>query len=243
MPYCSLEEAWAPVSYPSSDLYGPDNKSIYKNNCPQPKDSKMKYLGRTNQRLAQHNGPINRVPNYKNQVLKYSGPKNERIITDAEESVNNLVFNYDNQETPYTEFDNNYLYNNEKPDAPIHEIKLRKKSKKSRDDSVDSLEKIIQEVERTKEHLNDDDEEDDETIDSNSLYKELNIEVGDEKNIIKYLLEQNEKLKALLKKSSVSKTKSTGVFNIWDFIIVLILGIIMIIVLDYVYRIAIKKSI
>ena len=71
MPYCSLEEAWAPVSYPNSDLYGSNNESIYKNNCSaEPKEKRMKYLGRTNQRLAQRNGPINRVPNYKNQVLK-----------------------------------------------------------------------------------------------------------------------------------------------------------------------------
>ena len=240
MPYCSLEEAWAPVSYPSSDIYGPDNQSIYKNKCPEPKDKNMKYLARTNQRLAKHNGPINRVPNYKNQVLKYSGNRNDRTITDAEESVNNSVFNYDNQETPYTEYDRDYLYKNEKPEAPIHQIKLRsskKDSPKNKRD-LDSLERIIAEVEDTKENFSDDDQ----TIDSNSMYKELSNELGDEKKIIKYLLEQNEKLKALLKKSKDSNDKASGVFNLWDFIIVVILGIIMIIILDYVYRIAVKRS-
>ena len=239
MPYCSLEEAWAPVSYPASDIYGNDNQSIYKNKCPEPKDKKMKYLARTNQRLAKHNGPINRDPNYKNQVLKYRG--NERYVSNAEESVNNAVFNYDNQETPYTEYDRDYLYNNEKPEAPIHEINLRKKVDRSKRDGkyVDSLEKIIAEVENTKENFSDDDN----TLDSNSMYKELSSELGDEKKIIKYLLEQNEKLKELLKKSKSSKDGSSGVFNVWDFVIVLILGIIMIIILDYVYRIAVKRSI
>ena len=74
------------------------------------------------------------------------------------------------------------------------------------------------------------------------MYKELSNELGDEKKIIKYLLEQNEKLKALLKKSKDSNDKASGVFNLWDFIIVVILGIIMIIILDYVYRIAVKRS-
>ena len=39
------------------------------------------------------------------------------------------------------------------------------------------------------------------------------------------------------------KPKTNGVFNIWDFIIVLLLGVIMLVILDYICRIVIKKNI
>ena len=84
--------------------------------------------------------------------------------------------------------------------------------------------------------------------DSSFDYKQYN---KTSKNVNKYkelekkyrnLIIINERLHKLLKKKSSSK-KTNGIFSHWDLLIVIALGILMIIVLEYVYKIAMTKSI
>lgn len=234
MPYCTLEEAWAPVSYPTADLYNSANQSIYSEQCP-PKQKKVQpNFSRTNARLAKHRGPINREPNFKNQILRY-GENNTKNISEPQISDQG-DFNYVNNDVPNIGYDMADLYSREEPEVPVHQINLRsqKPSRKSVSEKktakdMDSIDRIIAEVEDFSDDENDDNssEEEDESI----------LEMPKDK-MIKYLMVQNQKLKKMLKGGS--KTNN-GVFNIWDFVIVLLLGIIMVIILDYVYKIAIKK--
>lgn len=233
MPYCTIEEAWTPVSYGNATLYGADQQPLFQNQCDdEPKPPKKRNFSRTNQRLPSHSGPINRVPGNKQDVLKFRPNSNERYIAKAEESYNNPKFNYSNEETPYTAYDNEYLAKSEDDqETPVYEVKMRNRKKKKGD--MDSIQRIIEEVENNTEHL-DDSKDDNTTVDTNSIYKEMDTD--DKNDIIKSLIRQNQKLKDMLKNN-----KPNGVFNVWDFVIVLLLGIIMVIVLDYVYKIAIQR--
>jgi hypothetical protein len=233
MPYCSLEEAWAPVSYKNSDVYKKDGNSIYPEQCPEEPTPVQKSFSRTNERLGKHSGPINRIPEYKNQVVKFN-QNNERYM--AEPELSNVPnYNYDNNETPLTSYDRNYFEKNETPNAPIHKIAMKKKqttTNKKKD--MDSIDKIIADVE---DNISDEDE----PHDVNKSYKELSIEHDDKNDLIKHLIGQNEKLKSMLKKIDKKSSSSGGVFNVFDFVIVLLLGIIMLIILDYIHRIVVKR--
>jgi hypothetical protein len=193
MPYCSLEEAWAPVSYKKSDVYDKDGDSIYPELC-----ATNEPAAAQNQRIMKPPSKISRMPLMKEVILQSSGGGS----TDTES--NQMVVSR----------------------APP----VKRKSKRPHD----SIDQIIANVEEGN-------HSDDDPIDLNSSYKELSKEYDDDKNeIIKNLIAQNEKLKSLLKKTSSSSSK--GIFNIGDFIIVLLLGIIMLFVLDYIYRIAISRN-
>jgi hypothetical protein len=232
MPYCSLEEAWAPVSNKQSDVYKKDGNSIYPEQCLQQPMPVQKSYSRTNQRQGKHTGPINRIPEYKNQVVKFN-QNNERYMADAEPS-DSSNFNYENNETPLTSYDREYLEKNENPTAPEHKISMRKKkTQKSRD--IDSIDQIIADVE---DNISDDDT----PHDINRSYKELSSEHDDKNDLIKHLIGQNEKLKTMLKKMDKKPSSNAGgVFNVFDFIIVILLGIIMLIILDYIHRIVLKR--
>lgn len=231
MPYCSLDEAWAPVSYPKSNVYNNEGNTIYPEQCNEEPKPIQKSFSRTNERLAKHSGPINRIPDYKNQVVKYN-PDNERYMDEPELS-NTMDYNYQNNQTPLTAYDRQYQEKNENPKVPIHKISMKKKNSHKKKE-MDSIDRIIADVE-------DSVSDNEEPFDINSAYKDLSKEYDDKNDIIKHLINQNEKLKAMLKKMEKKSSNTTSVFNIWDFVIVLMLGIIMLIVLDYVYRIAIKK--
>jgi len=232
MPYCSLEEAWAPVNYPKSDVYGKEGNTIYPEQCSEEPKPVQKSFSRSNERLAKHSGPVNRLPNYKNQVVKYNSENKQRYM--GEPDLNN-------DDTPITSYDKNFYEKNDNPIVPIHTVTMKKpkvdvsRHKKKKD--MDSIDKIIAEVEDSS--VNDSDNE--EPFDVNSTYKDLSKEHDDKNDIIKHLIGQNEKLKAMIKKMDKKPTTS-GVFNIWDFIIVLLLGVIMLVILDYICRIVIKKS-
>ena len=86
-------------------------------------------------------------------------------------------------------------------------------------------------------------------IDVNRRYRELESKFGskrggtDHTKMIRHLLTQNEQLKQTLDElKSKPAPQSSGFFSIWDLLIVILVGIIMICVLDYVYRIALSKS-
>ena len=236
MPYCSLEEAWAPVNYPKSDVYGKEGNSIYPEQCSEEPKLVQKSFSRTNERLAKHSGPVNRLPDYKNQVVKYNSENKQRYMAEPDSN---------NDDTPITSYDRNFFEKNDKSNVPIHTITMKKpkveagriaeKRKKKKD--MESIDKIIAEVEDSS--VNESDNE--EPFDVNSTYKDLSKEHDDKNEIIKHLIVQNEKLKTMIKKMEKKPTTS-GVFNIWDFIIVLLLGVIMLIILDYISRIVIKKS-
>jgi len=86
-------------------------------------------------------------------------------------------------------------------------------------------------------------------IDVNRRYRELESKFGskrgtDHTKMIRHLLTQNEQLKQTLDElKSKPAPQSSGFFSIWDLLIVILVGIIMICVLDYVYRIALSKVI
>jgi hypothetical protein len=188
MPYCSLEEAWAPVSYKKSDVYDNDGDSIYPELCAT-NEPPVQQVSK-NPRITK-SSVVSRMPLMKEVVLQSSGGGSS----------------------------------SERPPP----VKRRNRAPPS----VDSIDQIIANVEEGN-------HSDDEPVDINSTYKELSREYDDDKNeIIRNLIAQNEKLKSLLKKKS---SASNGIFNIGDFIIVFLLGIIMLFVLDYIYRIAISRK-
>ena len=237
MPYCSLEEAWAPVSYKNSDVYKKDGNSIYPEKCPEEQTPVQKSFSRTNERLGQRSGPINRIPEYKNQVLKFN-QNNERYMAEPEDS-NNPNFNYENRETPLTAYDRDYFETHDKTNAPVHKISMKEKPNRTinKKKDMDSIDQIIADVEENTST------DEDEPFDVNKSYKELSMDHEDKNDLIKHLIGQNEKLKSMLKKTDKKSTttKVGGVFNIFDFVIVLLLGIIMLIILDYIHRIVLKR--
>ena len=85
-------------------------------------------------------------------------------------------------------------------------------------------------------------------IDINKKYRELESKFGgkrktDHTKMIRHLLTQNEQLKITLAELKAKPApQSSGFFSIWDLLIVILVGIIMICVLDYVYRIALSKA-
>jgi hypothetical protein len=74
-----------------------------------------------------------------------------------------------------------------------------------------------------------------------SKYNELSKKYKNKNDIIKYLILANDKLTKLVKKKELLD-KPKGIFSQMDLIIVVCLGILMIIVLQYVYKIAIAKN-
>lgn len=85
-------------------------------------------------------------------------------------------------------------------------------------------------------------------IDVNRRYRELEGKFSskrgtDHTKMIRHLLTQNEQLKNTLAEIKTKPApQSSGFFSIWDLLIVILVGIIMICVLDYVYRIALCKA-
>jgi len=85
-------------------------------------------------------------------------------------------------------------------------------------------------------------------IDVNRRYRELESKFAskrgtDHTKMIRHLLTQNEQLKnTLAELKEKPAPQSSGFFSIWDLLIVILVGIIMICVLDYVYRIALSKA-
>jgi hypothetical protein len=68
MPYCSLEEAWAPVSYKKSDVYDKDGDSIYPELC-----ATNEPAAAQNQRIMKPQSKISRMPLMKEVILQSSG--------------------------------------------------------------------------------------------------------------------------------------------------------------------------
>jgi len=244
MPFCSIEEAWggSSVKYPNSDIVNKDGKSIYPEDCPSEKKIRQRSFSRTHERLQGHNGPVNRYdkPVYKNQIIKFN-KDNKRYMEEPELS-DSSTYNYENNESNITEYDDDFRDKEDKVDAPVHQIERRNKKKEivspipkkyDSDDDMSSIEKIIQKDESS-------DDENHEPVNIHSKFRELSKKYNNKNQIIKYLLHQNEKLEKMVK--TKKSEKSNGFFSVWDLVVIIFIGIVMIVVLDYVYKIAVKKT-
>lgn len=247
MPFCSLEEAWGGSSakYPNSDIVNKDGKSIYPEDCATEKKPRQKSFSRTHERLQGHSGPINRYdkPIYKNQIIKFN--KDNKRYMDEPELSDSSTFNYENSQSNITEYDDDFRDKEDKVDAPIHTIERRTKKKEAPpppvakkydsddDDDMSSIEKIIQKDESS-------DDENHEPVNVHGKFRELSKKYSNKNQMIKFLLQQNEKLEKMVKNKLGEK--SNGFFSIWDLVVIIFIGIVMIVVLDYVYKIAVKKT-
>lgn len=248
MPYCSVEEAWGNVSevnYPNSNIYDGETNSIYEE-TPKQKPQKRETLSRSYNRQPQHSGPKSRISNHQPKVVKF-GKNNKRYVTDMEDDSTE-EFNYDNQEVPITKYDQQFFEDNSDIQSPVHVIKtkrhkkklLKKRRPKVVEESDDSIDEIIRnDVEQSEVESVSDTES--EQVDYNGRYKSLQDKYSGKNKIIKHLIAQNEKLRKLLDKH-MGKSRVSGIFSVWDLLIVLILGVVMIFILDYVYKIAVQRS-
>ena len=211
-------------------------------------------MSRTQERLPQHNGPSNRYSeSVKSVSLNYDDTNN--ISIDNSETP----FNRKNNELPISQHSKSLKSKNRKIiSSPVHEIKLKyKKNKKNQmkdkeEDLNDTIDNIIHNVDNRSETSNDnvsnsssdtssDNISEDKPVPIITRFKELTKKYKNKNDIIKYLILQNEKLTKLIKKRTMMET-SKGIFSQWDLLIVVSLGILMIIVLEYVYKIAISKN-
>jgi hypothetical protein len=125
-----------------------------------------------------------------------------------------------------------------------NKLKNNRRVKEQEDDS--DMESVASSVSHTPEIR--DDTQTNRPIDVNRRYRELEGKFGskrgtDHTKMIRHLLTQNEQLKNTLAELKAKPApQSSGFFSIWDLLIVILVGIIMICVLDYVYRIALSKA-
>ena len=98
---------------------------------------------------------------------------------------------------------------------------------------MSSIEKIIQKDETS-------DDENHELVNIHGKFRELSKKYSNKNQMIKFLLQQNEKLEKMVKNKLAEK--SNGFFSVWDLVVIIFIGIVMIVVLDYVYKIAVKKT-
>jgi len=242
-----------------------DSNVINKSSQQQP-SKPIPNMSRTNERLPGHSGPINRYyPQESSSSLIY----NDKNFNIEENQSSPMNFNMENSDVPISAYSKNYRRN--KPsrvyNTPIHQIKMRSDFYNRTDDedmneSIDrSMAKQKNTVKKTSghsEYLSSDDkslsrdtvsdsEDDDKPTPINDTFKTLSKKFKDNKNdIIKYLIIKNDKLMKMMKKQLNSKSsknnKSNGLFTIWDLFIVIMLGVLMLIIMEYIYKIALAKN-
>ena len=263
MTFCSLSEAWGqgpdgietgkyqPVNYEDSNIYKNSGEPVFDTNVVKQPVKRIPNMSRTQERLPQHNGPSNRYSeNVTNVSINYDD--NNNISVDDVETP----FNKKNNELPISQYSKSIKSkNHSKESTPVHEIKLkykksrRNETKDKEEDLNDTIDNIINKVDNNSETSNDNVSNsssssslisEDKPVPIITKFKELTKKYKNKNDIIKYLILQNEKLTKLIKKRSILE-KSKGIFSQWDLLIVVSLGILMIIVLEYVYKIAISK--
>jgi hypothetical protein len=269
MPYCSINEAWGKgpegidmdtyqsVNYDDSSIYKSSGEPVF------PKDKKQAVkripnMSRTQERLPQHGGPQNRYSTNETSVSLNYDDNNKFIIEQSE-----VPFSKKNTDVPISAYSKAYKSKHQKTfSTPIHEIRMRTQSykkDKNAEDLNDTIDNIIKDIEKnessadsSKKTVSKDAKSDDSSVSSESKeevkptpitskFRDLLKKYKTKNDLIKYLIIQNEKLNNLVKKRN-SKS-GNGLFSSWDLLIVLLLGILMIIVLEYVYKIAINKSV
>ena len=257
MTFCSLSEAWGQgpdgidtgkyqaVNYQDSNIYKSSGEPVFDKQKTKIPVKRIPNMSRTQERLPQHNGPANRYSeNVTSVSINYDD--NNSIVVDNVETP----FNRKNNELPITNYSKTIKSKNRKYiSSPVHEIKYRKKCKKTdikdkEEDLNDTIDNIINKVDTSSDTSKDTSKD---TVSNSSSYsisvdkpvpiitrfKELSKKYKNKNDIIKYLIVQNEKLTKLIKKKSLLE-KPKGIFSQWDLLIVVCLGILMIIVLEYV---------
>ena len=260
MTFCSLSEAWGQgpdgidtgkyqaVNYEDSNIYKYSGEPVFDNNKPKVPAKRIPNMSRTQERLPQHNGPANRYSeNVTSVSINYDD--NNNISVDNVETP----FNKKNNELPITQYSKSIISKNRKHiKSPIHQIKYKKCKKVDIDDKEedlnDTIDNIINNIDTSSQKSEDSDKtsssssiSEDKPVPIMSRFKELTKKYKNKNDIIKYLILQNEKLNKLMKKKSMLTTPK-GIFSQWDLLIVVCLGILMIVVLEYVYKIAISKN-
>lgn len=260
MTFCSLSEAWGQgpdgidtgkyqaVNYEDSNIYKYSGEPVFDNNKPKAPVKRIPNMSRTQERLPQHNGPSNRYSeNVTSVSINYDD--NNNISVDNVE----LPFNKKNNELPITQYKKSIISKNKKHiKSPVHQIKYKKPRKidnsDKEEDLNDTIDNIINNVDSSSQESDDTDItsssssiSEDKPIPIISRFNELTKKYKNKNDIIKYLILQNEKLNKLIKKRSMLATPK-GIFSQWDLLIVVSLGILMIVVLEYVYKIAISKN-
>jgi len=240
MPYCTIEEAWAPIAsqttvrmndisdesrvyYPNSDIYNEKGESIYPKPCAEEKRPVKANYSRTMQRLPKTSGPAHREKGYEPQVVRYGG-NNKRFMSSPDE----IVLGQMNDEVPITAYDRAMYERDEHPNVPEHEVVLGKGRKSS---EVRGTAKYNERRRREVSDIESDSESD------TDVFTRRGSDRNDS-DIIRTLRRQNERLKEMLR----SNDKKRGFFTFWDFIIILLIGVIVIIVLDYIYKIMTTPS-
>jgi len=268
MTFCSLSEAWGqgpdgietgkyqPVNYEDSNIYKNSGEPVFDTNIVKQTGKRIPNMSRTQERLPQHNGPSNRYSENVTSVSINYDDNNNISVDDVEKP-----FNKKNNELPISQYSKSIkAKNHRKESTPVHEIKLKYKKSRRNDpkdkeeDLNDTIDNIINKVDNNSETSNDNisnsssssiassiASSDDKPVPIITKFKELSKKYKNKNDIIKYLILQNEKLTKLIKKRSMLE-KSKGIFSQWDLLIVVSLGILMIIVLEYVYKIAISKN-
>ena len=261
MTFCSLSEAFGQgpdgidtgkyqaVNYEDSNIYKCSGEPVFQKFKTKIPAKRIPNMSRTQERLPQHNGPANRYSeNVTSVSINYDD--NNSVSADNVE----LPFNKKNNEFPI----NNYIKmikskNRKHISSPVHEIKYRKKCKKTdtkdkEEDLNDTIDNIINSVDNSSQtsvdrvsNSSSESISEDKPVPINAKFKDLIKKYKNKNDIIKYLILQNEKLTKLIKKKSTLETPK-GIFSQWDLLIVVCLGILMIIVLEYVYKIAISKN-
>lgn len=267
MTFCSLSEAWGQgpdgidtgkyhsVNYQDSNVYNYSGEPVFANHKQKVIPKRIPNMSRTQERLPQHNGPANR---YSEDVTTVS----INYTDDNKISIDNVEkpYNKKNNELPISKYSKSINSKNRKKiKSPVHQI-VYKKSKdennNSREEDLnDTIDNIINTKNKNKSYkeITSDDSNNtisissstsisiDKPVSVTSRYKELLNKYKNKNDIIKYLILSNEKLNKLIKKKSLVESPK-GIFSQMDLIIVICLGILMIIVLEYVYKIAMVKN-
>ena len=243
MPYCTIEEAWAPIAskttvrmndisdesqvyYPNSDIFNEKGESIYPKPCAEEKRPKKANYSRTMQRLPKTSGPAYREKGYDNQMVRYGG-NNKRFMSSPDE----VVLGQMNDEVPITAYDRAMYERDERPGVPEHEVVLGKGRKSS---EVRGTAKYNERHKEKVAEVRDDDSE----VSEDEDIVPRKWSGRSESDTIRTLRRQNERLKEMLR----SNDKKRGFFTFWDFMIILLIGVIVIIVLDYTYKIMTNRS-
>jgi len=260
------------VNYQDSNVYNHSGEQIFENHKTKVPPKRIPNMSRTQERLPQHNGPSNRYTNDETSVsinyddnnnisidnieIPFNKKNNELPITKYSKSVysknrkhikspvHKIIYKQSNNDNNNMEEDLNDTIDN------IINTKDEKHKNNKRNNNNKNIHKYTDKssIDSSSHHSSDTVSSDssisasiDKPISVTSKYNELINKFKNKNDIIKYLILANDKLNKLVKKKSLSH-KPNGFFSQMDLIIVVCLGILMIIVLEYVYKIALTKN-
>jgi hypothetical protein len=254
MAFCSIDEAYGnqpppglhsasndiytSVNYEDSNIHKYDGSQQFSQSSQQNSPPKrIPNMSRTNERLPQHSGPKNRYTSgEKNVILTYTDDNKYSYSEDVQ----------NNNEVPLSAHSRRHK-SKKTYSTPIHDIMLKSQSIRS-DDSQPDLNDTVNTILNKN---NDTSNSDTSTSNDTSTISEIHIRnkivknapkhVTNVNNIIDQLTAKNAELEAKirhLQKKLKRSGNSGGIFTTTDLVIVGVLGVLMIIVLQVVYKIA-----